>query len=71
MERENEKEMMHRLELSIPHFWDVIRGVGLYERDNSFRNLLSPSFFVSGRTNTVLHRLHQAAQIAHEERNAP
>ena len=71
MDREREKDMMHRLDLPIPSFWDVIRCVGHYERDNTLRNLLSPAFFVSGQNNSVLHRLHQAAQIAHEERNAP
>src|SRR5258708_1528549 len=72
-ERERDREMrsMHRLDLPLPLFWDVIPFYGNYERDNTMRNMLSEQFYTSKRTNTIFHRLHQGALIVHDDRNTP
>lgn len=73
VEREQDRRMaiMHRLDLPIPSFWDVIKRVGHYKRDNNMHNMLSGDFYVSRRDNTVYHRLHQHAQVALDARDMP
>jgi hypothetical protein len=72
-ERERDRLMtnLHRLDLLIPPFWEVIPHYGIYERDNTLRGMLSEQFYVSRRTNTVFHRFHQGALIVHDDRNTP
>jgi hypothetical protein len=71
MEHDRLKATMDSLEHPIPPFWDVIPQHGYYERDNNMRHMISGHFYVSGRTNTVFHRLHQEALLVHDERNTP
>jgi hypothetical protein len=72
-ERERSQLMiaLHRLDVRIPPFWEVRPLYGMYERDNTLRNMLSEQFYVSRRNNTVYHRIHQGAQIVIDDRNAP
>jgi hypothetical protein len=70
-ERDQREVMMHRLDLPLASFWDVIKRTGYYERDNNMRNMLSGDFYVSGNDNTVYHRLHQSAQIALDVKGQP
>jgi len=56
-ERERDRQMMtmHRLDMIVPSFWEVIPHYGNYERDNTLRNMLSEQFYVSQRNNVVYH----------------
>jgi hypothetical protein len=67
-ERANEKAMMHRLDLPLHPFWDVIPAIGYFERDNHLRNMVSGSFYVSRQSNVVYHRLYQREFILRDGR---
>jgi hypothetical protein len=72
-ERERDAEMrdMHRLDLPIPSFWDAIKRIGHYERDNTMHNMLFRNFYVLGRSNAMFYRLHQGARITQDTRDTP
>src|SRR5260221_166496 len=58
--------MMHCLEQLLHLFWDVIPGIRLFEWDNNMQHMLSGQFYVSGNNNIIYCRVHQRAQIMHD-----